>query len=41
MLLSQEIDAIEGDEVSIEEYKVLILKYENLGYNCTPLLEDI
>lgn len=30
MILCQEIDAIEGDEVSIEEYKVLILKYENL-----------
>ena len=30
MLLSQEIDAIEDDNVPIEDYKLLLLKYENL-----------
>ena len=30
MLLSQEIDALEEDNIPIEEYKLLLLKYENL-----------
>ena len=30
MLLSQEIDAIEADDIPIEEYKLILLKYENL-----------
>jgi len=30
MLLSQEIDAIEDDDIPLDEYKLLLLKYENL-----------
>lgn len=30
MELSQEIDSIEGDQISKEQYDILVLKYENL-----------
>ena len=30
MLLSQELDSIEGNDISVEEYKMYVLKYENL-----------
>jgi len=30
MLLSQELDSIEDNEISVEEYKMYLLKYENL-----------
>jgi len=30
MLLSQELDSIEGNDISVDEYKMFLLKYENL-----------
>ena len=32
--LSQEIDSIEGDEIDIDKYNMLILKYDNLIRTC-------
>lgn len=37
--LSQEIDAIEDDDIEVEKYNVLVLKYDNLIRNCD--FEDI
>ena len=37
--LSQEIDAIEDDDIEIEKYNILVLKYDNLIRSCD--FEDI
>lgn len=34
MELSQEIDAIEGNDITVEQYNLLILKYDNLIRDC-------
>ncbi len=39
MELSQEIDSIEGDEISKEQYDMIILKYDNLIKDC--MFEEI
>lgn len=37
--LSQEIDAIEDDDIEVEKYNILVLKYDNLIRSCD--FEDI
>ena len=37
--LSQEIDSIEDDDIEVEKYNILVLKYDNLIRNCD--FEDI